>query len=153
MTPLLQFSLIAHVILGIAGVAASYAVWLHGVKKIPPVSFLKISAGIAFFSFLFSWIAGAYYYVSYYGTAVKPIIKAGAFPWAHNFFMEMKEHVFLLLPFLSLVVFGTLLVFGEEIAKEENIKLKQAFSFLSGVVALLGFLIAVSGIVISGAAR
>jgi hypothetical protein len=151
MTLLLQTSLVAHVILGVIGVAASYAVWLHGVKKIPPIKFLKISAGIAFFSFVFSWIAGAYYYVVYYGTAVKPIIKAGAFPWAHNFVMEMKEHVFLLLPFLSFVVFGILLVFGELLGKEENIPLKRALSFLSGMVVLLGFLIAVSGIVISGA--
>lgn len=151
MIPLLQISLITHVILGIIGVVASYAVWLHGVKKIPPIQFLKISAGIAFSSFIFSWIAGAYYYVVYYGTAVKPIIKAGASPWAHNFFMEMKEHVFLLLPFLSLVVFGMLLVFGEELGKEENSSLKRALSFLSGIVVLLGFLIAASGIIISGA--
>lgn len=151
MTPLLQFSLIAHVILGIIAVAASYSVWLHAVKKIPPIQFLKISAEIAFFSFVFSWIAGAYYYVVYYGTAVKPIIKAGSAPWAHNFFMEMKEHVFLLLPFLSLVVFGMFLVFGEELGKGENTALKRALSFLSGIVVLLGFLIAISGIVISGA--
>jgi hypothetical protein len=153
MTLLLQLSLVAHVILGIIGVAASYAVWLHGVKKIPPIQFLKISAGIAFFSFVFSWVAGAYYYVVYYGTAVKPIIKAGAFPWAHNFFMEMKEHVFLLLPFLSLVVFTTILVFGEQLAREENVPIKRALSFLSGIVVLLGFVIAVSGIVISGAVK
>jgi hypothetical protein len=147
MTTLLQFSLITHVILGVIGVVASYAVWLHGVKKIPPIKFLKISAGIA----VFSWIAGAYYYVVYYGTAVKPIIKAGSAPWAHNFFMETKEHVFLLLPFLSLVVFSILLVFGEELGKEENMPQKRALSFLSGMVVLLGFLITVSGVAISGA--
>ncbi len=157
MTPLLQFSLIAHVILGIAGVSAAYAVWLHGIKKIPPVKFLKISSGIAFFSFIFSWIAGAYYYVAYYGAAVKPVIKAGSSPWGHNFFMEMKEHVFLLLPFLSLVVFITLLVFGEQLGKEDSsvalAPLKRALSFLSGVVVILGILIAISGIGISGAIK
>ena len=40
----------------------------------------------------------------YYGGAVRRIIKEGDFPWAHLVFMEVKEHAFLLLPFMSLVL-------------------------------------------------
>ena len=56
---------------------------------------------VALFIFA-SWLAGGYYYVTVYGSAVKPIIKAGPQPWAHAIFTETKEHVFLFLPFLSL---------------------------------------------------
>lgn len=139
--------------IGVVGVIASYAVWLHGIKKTPPAEFLKISSGIAFFSFLLSWMAGAYYYVVYYGTAVKPVIKAGAFPFAHDFFMEAKEHVFLFLPFLSFVIFTTFMMFGEKLYSEENISLKRPLSFFSGIVAVLGFFVALSGIIISGAVK
>ena len=40
-----------------------------------------------FASFIISWISGAYYYVLYYGTAVKPVIVAGDYPWAHKIIM------------------------------------------------------------------
>jgi len=45
------------------------------------------------------FIAG-YWYVTHYG-AEKAIIKAGPFPAAHGFFMETKEHIFLLLLLLA----------------------------------------------------
>jgi len=59
---------------------------------------------IALILFLTSWASGAYYYVIHYGKNVKPIIVAGSYPWAHTFFMEAKEHVFLIIPFLALVL-------------------------------------------------
>jgi len=52
---------------------------------------------------LFMWVTyvvGGSWYVDYYG-AEKALIKAGPFPSAHGFFMETKEHVFLLLLLLA----------------------------------------------------
>lgn len=52
----------------------------------------------------FIWLAylfGGYWYVQFYD-ADKAIIKAGPWPSAHGFFMETKEHLFLVLLLLSI---------------------------------------------------
>jgi hypothetical protein len=47
-----------------------------------------------------TYIIAGYWYVVYYN-ADKAIIKAGPWPFGHNFFMETKEHVFLMLILLA----------------------------------------------------
>jgi hypothetical protein len=47
-----------------------------------------------------TYLMAGYWYVVYYG-ADKAIIKAGPWPFGHNFFMEVKEHVFLMLILLA----------------------------------------------------
>lgn len=101
-------------------------------------------------SFIASWIAGGYYYVIYYGALVRPIIKSGLAPWAHNIIMETKEHIFLfVVPLAMTVLFITLL----EKQEMEQIKLRRLAYWLSGTVAALGLLIGAMGFVISAAAR
>src|SRR3989338_6877990 len=48
-----------------------------------------------------TWIAGGYWYVVYY-PADKAVILSGAWPFAHKFFMEAKEHAFFITLVLSL---------------------------------------------------
>ena len=62
---------------------------------------IKIAAIIGVICFILAWITGGVYYLEYYGPEVKPIIKEGPIPWAHSIAMEVKEHVYLFLPFLS----------------------------------------------------
>jgi len=47
-----------------------------------------------------TYIIGGYWYVVHYAPE-KAIIKAGPWPFAHGFFMETKEHVFLMLLLLA----------------------------------------------------
>jgi hypothetical protein len=47
-----------------------------------------------------TYFLGGYWYVVYYA-ADKAIIKAGPWPFGHDFFMEVKEHVFLMLILLA----------------------------------------------------
>jgi len=47
-----------------------------------------------------SYLFGGYWYVQFYG-ADKAIIIAGPWPFAHSFFMEVKEHLFFTLLLLS----------------------------------------------------
>lgn len=47
-----------------------------------------------------TFLVGGYWYVMFYG-ADKALIKAGPWPFAHSFFMEAKEHVFLMLLLLA----------------------------------------------------
>ncbi|TET90085.1 MAG: hypothetical protein E3J35_07630 [Methanomassiliicoccales archaeon] len=95
-----------------------------------------------------SWVVGGFYYVTYYGTNVKPVIKSGPQPWAHNVFMEVKEHVFLLLPFLAVVL--NFLLFGVDPTKRRN---KSSMLILSLAVFGLGMLMALLGFLISSGYR
>jgi hypothetical protein len=47
-----------------------------------------------------AYLVGGYWYVNLYG-ADKALIKAGPWPFAHDFFMETKEHVFFALLLLA----------------------------------------------------
>lgn len=98
-----------------------------------------------------AWIAGGFYYVAEYGAAVKPIIKAGPLPWAHTVITETKEHVFLFLPFLAVVVWGLLRRFQNELL--ENRDLRVAVVLLAGLIVLLAFAMAGMGFLISSGFR
>lgn len=101
-------------------------------------------------AFIASWLAGGFYYVVYYGTLVKPIIKKGVAPWAHNIIMETKEHIFLfLIPLAITILFITLL----DKETGERIKIRRLTMWLAGAAAGIGLLIGAMGFIISAAAR
>ena len=151
MSELFKFLLISHVILGITGVAASYAVWLGLLKKSPSLGFVKKASALSFFSYLLSWFSGGYYYVLYYGDIQKPIILAGAYPWAHKIFTETKEHIFLFFPFAALALLVVLWKGNQDLSQNEG--LRKGAALLAGVVTTLGLFVALAGIIISGAVR
>src|SRR3989338_5103542 len=111
---------------------------------------LKLAAIAGIIGFALSWLAGGYYYVVYYGTLVKPVIKSGLAPWAHAIVMEAKEHIFIfILPVAITAVLAALA--NDDIraklgAGKETIK-------LVGLVAALGLIIGAMGFIISAAAR
>lgn len=151
MSPLLQFLLSSHVILGIVGIIAFYAVLIGLLKRAPSLTFLRISSVVGFLSIVASWFSGGYYYVVYYGGAVKPIIKAGDFPWAHLVIMEVKEHAFLILPFVSLVLALIFYLIGDRVLEEP--KLKSSVVLLAAVATIIGTFIAIAGMIVTGGAR
>jgi len=150
MSDLLKFMLAAHVLLGIVGIIAFYAVWMGLLKRRVNIGFLKWSALAGFSGFILSWLSGGYYYVDYYGSSVKPVILQGPYPLAHIILTETKEHVFLFLPFLALVITLALWFYGEKL---ENEKFKKTLAAVAAAATLLGAFIAVAGVAISGAAR
>ena len=138
--------------LGFAIVGIDAFLWLLGKiwDKGGSVKARMITALIGVLAFVASWIAGGYYYVVFYGTLVKPVIKEGLAPWAHNIIMEVKEHIFLfIIPVAITVLFITLLS-DDEI---DNLGLRQVSVALTMIVAGLGLLIGAMGFVISAAAR
>ena len=143
--------LITHVITGLLAIVAYYAVWFDLIKKDINIGFLKKSSLYGFVLFLLSCITVGYYYALYYGNVVKPIIKTGPYPWAHTIFMEFKEHIFLFIPFLALVV--TLCFFLLENNIKGNKEIKQSITYLSAIIVFLSTIITFSGIIISGAVR
>jgi hypothetical protein len=60
----------------------------------------KLSLAVAVLIVL-AYIIGGYWYVVYYGHD-RDIIKAGQWPWAHNYFMEVKEHLFFVMLLLGI---------------------------------------------------
>lgn len=103
-----QTAILLHAVLG--GLSALAALWVF-------IELLNVNENntgrigcAATLTTVFVWAAyfvGGWFYVTHYG-ADKAIIKAGRWPWAHGFFMEIKEHVFflvlLLATFLPIVV-------------------------------------------------
>ncbi|MDZ4243545.1 MAG: hypothetical protein U1C57_00370 [Candidatus Doudnabacteria bacterium] len=151
MTTLLKFLLASHVVLGLLGVAAFYAVWMQLLKQKVSVRFTKISSIWGALFLVLSWVTGGYYYATYYGAAVRSVIRAGQYPWAHSVFMEAKEHIFLFLPFLGIVLAIVLVAVGEQINSKPV--LKKELALLAGVISVLGIIITLSGAIISGAVR
>ncbi len=151
MTPILSTILLTHVVFGILAVAGMYSLWMMLLKREPNSANLKRFSLWSLVFILISWISGAYYYLTYYGAAVKPVIKGGAYPWAHLVVMEAKEHIFLFLPFLLAVVLVAVIFSGTKLGQDE--KLKSALTFLVAVMTIIGIAITLSGLVISGAVR
>jgi len=151
MSILFTYTLAAHVILGVIGIGAFYAVWMGLLKRVPKFAFLLWSSLLGFLSFMASWLSGGYYYVEHYGGAVKPLIKEGVYPWAHLVVMETKEHVFLFLPILAALVFIVLALLRESAIENQGIK--RALAYIAGFIVVAGIAITLGGMAISGAAR
>jgi hypothetical protein len=90
-----------------------------------------------------AYIVGGYWYVVYYG-ADKAIINAGPWPFAHSFFMETKEHVFLMLLLLS-----TFLAIAVQGAVVKMKAARDLVLWVSGLVVLMGLAMEGAGAFIS----
>ncbi len=98
-----------------------------------------------------AWFAGGYYYLTQYGSVVKPVIKAGPTPWAHDIFTETKEHIFLFIPFLAVLAYGLLERYRDAIHENRNIAV--AIVILSGLIVAMAFAMAGMGFIISSGFR
>jgi len=151
MTQALSSLLGIHVTIGVIGIIASYATLIWLFKREIPVRLLKISSITAFVAYITAWITGGYYYVMYYGSSVKPIIKEGPTPWVHLVVMEVKEHIFLFLPILAFVILLVVWLKGQTL--QANRPLRDALALVALITLLIAVSMALGGIVISGSAR
>lgn len=141
-----------HVITGVLTTVGLYALWLEFLKKNPGIRWLRTTAwGTAILAFI-SWVSSGWYYVVVYGASVKPVIKAGPFPWAHLVIMESKEHLFLFLPIIALgLAIGSCWINKDSLLDQPA--LKKSLIFLSGTATIVGILVTLMGVLISGAVR
>src|SRR3989344_1038107 len=142
MTTTLAALLIVHVIGGVIAIGMHNVVLMHLLKKAPNYVFLSRIAWASAALFLLSWATSAYYYVTYYGTAVKPRILAGATPVAHAFFMETKEHIFLVLPFVAI----SIALCTTYLRANADGRLRKSTAFLTFIALTIGITVAASGI-------
>jgi hypothetical protein len=146
MTPTLATLLVTHVITGVVAIGMHNVILMHLLKRSPNYAFISRLAWSAVALFLISWATSAYYYITYYGSAVKPRILAGANPAAHAFFMETKEHIFLLLPFLAVSLALTV----SYLRSNPDDATRKAAALLAFVALTIGIATAASGIIVSG---
>jgi hypothetical protein len=85
-----------------------------------------------------AWICGGYFYVNFYPPE-KTIILAGPWPFAHNVFMETKEHLFFVTAILALLL---------PIATRENLTSNAAARRLVLSVAAM---VVITGMAVEGA--
>ena len=94
-----------------------------------------------------AYVVGGYWYVLYYG-ADKALIKAGPWPFAHGFFMESKEHVFLSL--LLVATFLPIAAFGDLLSSRSS---RQLVMWSSALIIVLGLGMEGAGAVVSMGAK
>ncbi len=146
MTPILATLLIVHVIGGVIAIGMHNVILMHLLKKAPNYIFVSRLAWSAATLFFLSWATSAYYYVTYYGSAVKPRILAGATPAAHTFFMETKEHIFLVLPFVAI----SIALCTTYLRAVPDDALRKSTALLTLIALIIGAATAASGIFVSG---
>ncbi len=139
---------------GFGELGALLFLWLFVELLNPSKSRIKRAKIVAVLGTIFiflSWFAGGYSYVNDYGTNVKPLIKAGPSPWAHSIFTESKEHIFLFLPFLSILASSMVFAYGNKL--ETDKKARLAALILSMTILLIALMMAGMGYLISTGAR
>jgi hypothetical protein len=141
----IQGVMMSHVALGVLGIMCAVALFVDvlNVNEGNIERIKKLSLAIAVLIFL-AYLIGGYWYVVHYGHD-RDIIKAGQWPWAHNYFMEVKEHIFFLILLLGIYL---------PIAVYRNVPLaeKQKRNLVLGIAALivlLGFFMEGAGGIIS----
>ena len=102
----------------------------------------RVSLGAAVVMWL-SFLFGGYWYVVFY-RADKEIILKGPWPFAHNFFMETKEHLVIMLLLLATYL---------PIAAANNLAAgrgaRQIVLWVSGMMAMLALLMEGEGAIIA----
>jgi hypothetical protein len=94
--------LFLHPTFGVLGTMAALWVLVEALNP-GPLSQRRMQAAayVAAICFVLAWIFGGYWYVTYY-YADRDVILKGPWPFAHNLFMETKEHLFFIPAILAL---------------------------------------------------
>jgi hypothetical protein len=86
--------LLAHASCGVLGCVAATWVFVEVLNASPRnAARIRRAALFAALSMAAAWVLGGYWYVHYYSPEKAMILK-GPWPFAHNLFMETKEHLF-----------------------------------------------------------
>ena len=105
-----------------------------------------MSLAVAVFMWL-AYLVGGYWYIVYYATD-KAFILKGPWPFGHDFFMEMKEHVILVL-----VLLATYLPIAASSNLSSNRSARSVVLWVAGLCVLIGMAMDGSGAVIGVSAK
>jgi hypothetical protein len=139
-----EIILMAHVLFGVACIIA--AVWVFVDVLNANDSNLKRIQWISRTAAVFMWIAfaiGGYWSVVFY-PADKAIILKGPWPFAHEYFMETKEHLVIML--LMLVTYLPIAASNNLVASKDA---RRLVLWVAGIIPLLGLMIEGHGAIIA----
>lgn len=140
----IQVSIMVHVLFGVLGIILAVALLVYVLnaseKNIPRIRSLSLYTAL---SMILSYVIGGWWYVVYYAQE-RDIIRAGAWKWAHTFFMEFKEHFFFALLFLSILL--PIIAYRNDLTVLEN---RRLLLIVVSLVVLIGLVVDGSGAIIS----
>lgn len=94
--------LFAHPTFGVLGILASVWVFVEAMNASEANQRrIRYAAAAVTVCIVLAYMLGGFWYVNYY-YAEKALILKGPWPWAHNFVMETKEHLFFIPLILAL---------------------------------------------------
>ena len=133
-----QLILLSHVALGVGCIIATVWVFVDALNaRAENLGRIRWMSRLAAAFMWLAFVAGGYWYVVDYKVD-KAVILKGPWPFAHNLFMETKEHLFLLVMILSIYL---------PIAASEKL---HANATARKVVLWVALLIALNGLAIEG---
>ncbi len=140
----IQVSVMVHVLFGVLGIILAVALLVYVLnmseKNIPRIRSLSLMTAV---SMILSYVIGGWWYVVYYASE-RDVIRAGAWKWAHTFFMEFKEHFFFALLFLSILL--PIIAYRNDLMVLEN---RRLLLIVVSLVVLIGLVVDGSGAIIS----
>jgi hypothetical protein len=139
-----EMILMTHVLFGVACIVAT--VWVFVDVLNANESNLKRIKWVSRVAAMFMWIAfliGGYWYVVFY-PADKAIILKGPWPFAHEYFMETKEHLVIML--LMLVTYLPIAASNNLAASKDA---RRLVLWVAGIIPLLGLMIEGHGAIIA----
>ena len=126
--------LMSHVLFGVLGTLVAVALFFD-VLNLSQANIKRVKrlCLVAVILFVLSYLVGGYWYVVHYAPE-KALILAGPWPWAHTYFMEVKEHLFFMIILLALYL--PMLVYNKRLL--ESTGLKVITLTVLGLMVVLG---------------
>jgi hypothetical protein len=139
-----ELVLMAHVMFGVGCLVTTLWVFVDvlNVSEANQCRIRRLSRAAAVFMWL-AFLIGGYWYVFFYPVD-KAIILKGPWPFAHNFFMETKEHLVILL--LLLATYLPIAAAGNLSASKDA---RRVVLWVAGMMVLLALMMEGDGAVIA----
>jgi hypothetical protein len=135
--------LLAHAAFGVTGCLAALWVFVETLNAKPANSGRIRTAALLTALFMAAgWICGGYWYVHFYPPE-KALILGGPWPFAHNFFMETKEHLFFVVAILAF-----LLPITTRESVHSNSAARTLVLVVSGLIVVTGLSVEAAGAII-----
>src|ERR1019366_3068984 len=136
--------LLAHAAFGVLGCLAALRVFVETINARPAnAGRIRAAALVTALLMTAGWVCGGFWYVHFYPPE-KALILGGPWPFAHNLFMETKEHLFFVTAILAF-----LLPIATREEADSNASARKLILALSGLIVITGLTIEGAGAVIN----
>ena len=135
--------LLSHAAFGVMGCLAALWVFVETLNARPEnTARIQTAAVITALMMTLGWICGGYWYLHFYPPE-KALILGGPWPFAHNFFMETKEHLFFIVAVLAF-----LLPIATRESVHSNSTARMLVLSVSGLIVVTGLSVEAAGAII-----